>query len=118
MPDETGKIYRVEVTATAREAILQQARYIAIDQRSPQNAAEWLDRIWTLVDGLEYLPKRHVVAQGYEQLPYVVRRVLVDNHFILFTIDDTKAIVYIVGLRHGASLADPAALPTAISDPR
>ena len=36
MPDEGDKKYTVMITATAREAIREQVRYIAIDQRAPR----------------------------------------------------------------------------------
>lgn len=107
MADESDKVYKVIITATARQAIGEQVRTIAIDQQSPQNAAEWLDRVWTCIDGLEFLPKRYPKAQGYDQLPYVMQRVILDNHQIFFTVDDPSATVYVVGLRHGARLPGP-----------
>jgi plasmid stabilization system protein ParE len=111
MTDEVDKKYTVTVTATAREAIREQVRYIAIDQRAPQNAAEWLGRVWSCIDQLEFLPRRFAAADGYDHLPYVVRRVVLDNHLILFTIDDACDTVYIVGLRHGARLPRSSDIP-------
>ncbi len=101
----------ITLPATAREAIREQVRFIAVDQQSPQNAAEWLDRVWTCIDGLEFLPKRHLKAEGYDHLPYVVQRAILDNHLILFTVDEANATVYVVGLRHGARLPRPDELP-------
>jgi len=109
--DESDKLYRVKTTATARDAIREQVRHIVVEQRSPQNAAEWLDRIWSSVDGLEHLPFAYPQAEGYSHLPYVVRRVILDNHSILFTVDEANAIVYVVGLTHAARLARPRDLP-------
>jgi plasmid stabilization system protein ParE len=115
MPDETDKLYAVLVTATAQAAIREQVHYIAVDQQSPQNAAEWLDRVWTCIDDLEFLPLRYPIAEGYERLPYVVRRALLDRHLILFTVDEAALRVYVVGFRHSARLPRRRDLP---SDPR
>lgn len=115
MADEVDKIYTVITTATLREAIQEQVRYIAVDQQSPQNTGEWLDRVWTHIDGLEFLPQRNVKADGYDHLPLTVRRIILDNHLILYTVDENSATVYIVGIRHGASLPRPCDLQV---DPR
>ena len=111
MQDETDKHYAVIMTATAKAAIREQVRFIAVEQQSPQNAAEWLGRVWSCVDGLEFLPKRFPPAEGYQRLPYVVRRIVLDSHLILFTIDEANTTVYVVGLRHGAKLPRPRELP-------
>lgn len=115
MPTESEKKYAVVTTATAKAAIREQVRHFAEEQQAPQNAAEWLGRVWTSIDGLEFMPLRFPPAEGYERLPYVVRRVVLDNHLILFTVDEANATVYVVGLRHGARLPRPRELPT---DPR
>lgn len=111
MPDESAKRYVVIATSTALTAIRDQVHHIAVEQRSPQNATEWLDRIWTSIDELELLPTRFPEAEGYSHLPYIVRRIVVDNHLILFTVDHPNATVYVVGLRHGASLPRLSDLP-------
>lgn len=111
MQDETGKHYTVIITATAKTAIHEQVRYIAVEQQAPQNAAKWLDRVWTCIDGLEFMPLRHGKAEGYDRLPYVVRRAILDDYLILFTVDEINATVYVVGLRHGARLPRPGELP-------
>lgn len=115
MVDEADKHYSVLVTATAREVITEQVRFLAIDRQSPQNAIQWLDRVWTNIDGLEFLPLRHAIAEGYDRLPYLVRRIMLDNYLILFAVDEGNATVYVVGLRHGARLPEPSDLP---SNPR
>lgn len=111
MPDGIDRIYTVTTTATARESIREQVRYIAVEQQAPQNAAEWLDRVWSCIDALQFMPLRHLKAEGYDHLPYVVRRAILDNHLILFTVDEANRTVYVVGLRHGARLPRPDKLP-------
>lgn len=115
MSYESEKKYAVITTATAKGAIREQVRYIVEEQKAPQNAAEWLDRVWTSIDALEFMPLRFPQAEGYEHLSYVIRRVVLDNHLILFTVDEINTTVYVVGLRHGAKVPRPYDLPT---DPR
>jgi plasmid stabilization system protein ParE len=88
MTDEVDKIYVVRTTARAHAAIREQMRYITVDQNSPQNAAAWVDRVWTSIDRLQKLPRRHPLAAGYEQISYVVRRMVLGKHLILFTVDE------------------------------
>lgn len=57
----------VITTAIANAAIRGQVRYIVEEQQAPQNAAEWLDRVWTTIDGLEVMPLRFPQAEGYRQ---------------------------------------------------
>lgn len=110
--EESEKKYDVITTDTAKAAIGEQVRYIKDEQQAPQNAATWLGRVWTAIDGLELMPMRHSVAEGYDHLPYVVRRVLVDRHLVLFTVDEAAKVVYVIGLRHGSSRPQRADLPT------
>lgn len=115
MKEETDKHYTVVTTATAKAAIREQVRHIAEDQQSPQNAAEWLDRVWACIDELGFLPLRYPIAEGYERLPYEIRRALIGQHLLLFTVDRKNLLVHVVGLRHSARLPRERDVP---SDPQ
>jgi hypothetical protein len=103
--------YSVEISDAAFEAIGAQARYIAIDCKAPLNAQFWLERVWDVIDGLEQMPGRHALAPEDAYKPYEVRRALVGNYSILFTIDEGAGKVWIIGLRHGSRLPRPEELP-------
>ena len=103
--------YVVEITGTAFVAIRNQARHIAIECQSPENAKRWLERVWDAVDSLEQFPRRAAKAQEDEFVSYEVRQLVVGSHLILFTIDDDHRKVWIVGLRHGHRLPRPQDLP-------
>jgi toxin ParE1/3/4 len=103
--------YAVEITDTAFELIRAQARYIAIDCQPPLNASRWLERVWDAIDGLEEMPNRHTLAPENDYKPYEVRRALIGDYFILFTIDESAAKVRVIGFRHGSRLPRPDDLP-------
>ena len=105
--------YAVEITDTAFELIRAQARYIAVDCQAPLNAARWLEQVWDVIDGLEQLPTRHNLAAEDAFKSYEVRRALVGDYLILFTVDESARRVWVIGFRHGARLPRPEELPDA-----
>jgi plasmid stabilization system protein ParE len=105
--------YQVEVTDAAFDAIREQARYIAVECQAPINAARWLEQVWDVIDGLETMPERHARAAEDAFKPYEVRRALVGQYLILFTIDETQHKVSVIGFRHGSRMPRPDDLPDA-----
>jgi len=103
--------YTVQITDAAYAAIADQARYIAVTCRAPLNAQRWLQKIWDAIDGLEQFPHRHALAAENEFKRYEVRRALVGDYLILFTIDDEGKNVWIIGFRQGSRLPRPDDLP-------
>src|SRR5882724_9673092 len=103
--------YSVEMTEVAYEAIRAHARYIAIECQSPLNASRWLDDVWNVIDGLEHMPARHILAPENDFKLYEVRRALVGSHLMLFTIDESAHKVWVIGFRHGSRLPRPDELP-------
>lgn len=103
--------YVVEITDAAFELVRQQARYIAIDCNAPLNASRWLEQVWDVIDGLETMPNRHMLAPEDAFKSYEVRRAIVGDYFILFTIDAGAQRVWVIGFRHGGRLPLPEDLP-------
>ena len=103
--------YEVALTEAALAAIRAQARYIAIEAEAPGNAARWLQRILDSVDSLEQWPRRAAKAEEDAFVEFEVRRLVVDSHLLLFTVDDEHRKVWIIGLRHGHRLPRPDDLP-------
>jgi plasmid stabilization system protein ParE len=103
--------YRVEMTEAALDAIEEQARYIAVDRKSPLNAGKWLEKLWDTVDSLEFMPRRCPLAEEDAYRTYEVRRARVGDYLILFTIDEPAKTVWIIGFRHGGRLPRPRDLP-------
>ena len=93
--------YVVEVTETALAAIAMHARYIAVDAAAEGNAARWLNQLWDAIDSLERAPHRASLAEENDYVDIEVRRLIVGSHLVLFTVDDARRRVIIVGVRHG-----------------
>ncbi len=85
--------------------------YIAIDRQAPLNASRWLEQVWDAIDGLEEMPNRHNLAPENDYKPYEVRRALVGDYLVLFTIDNSAGKVWVIGFRHGSRLPRPDELP-------
>lgn len=116
MSDSTIQLYRVQVIPAAIAAIENQFLYIRDIQLSPLEAARWLSRVWTAIDGLQYMPTRFGFAPENDLRPFEVRRVVLGNHLIIFTINESEKTVYVMNLRHGAMLPRPDELPDAPQD--
>lgn len=92
-------------------AITAQARYIAVETEAPRIAQLWLARIWDAVDSLEQWPLRTSKAKEDDYVGYEVRQLVVGNHLLLFTVEEERRTVWIIGLRHGKRLPRPGDLP-------
>ncbi|HZL35163.1 MAG TPA: type II toxin-antitoxin system RelE/ParE family toxin [Tepidisphaeraceae bacterium] len=103
--------YAVEITDVAFEAILGQARYIAVDRQAPLNARRWIEQVWDVIDDLEHMPARHNLAPEDAFKTYEVRRAVIGDYFILFTIDEDACKVWVIGARHGSRRPRPEDLP-------
>ena len=105
--------YNVDITDAAFALIREAAHYIAIDAAAPLNAGRWLEQVWDAIDGLEAMPSRCVLAAESAYKTYEVRRQLVGNYLILFTIDEAAHQVWVIGFRHGSRQPRPEELPDA-----
>jgi len=103
--------YRVLITAPARAKILEQGRYIAVDRQAPLNAARWLERVFDAADTLADFPRRCALAPENDFRDYEIRRLLVGDYFLLFTIVEEDQTVWVIGFRHGSRLPRANELP-------
>lgn len=103
--------YRVLITPSARAAMLEQARYIAVDCQAPENAAHWLERVFDAAETLAELPGRCMVAPEDAFRDYEIRRLLIGSYLMLFTIVEEEKTVWVIGFRHGRRLPRPEELP-------
>lgn len=91
--------YRVKITAEAKAAILEQARYIANVQHAPLNAARWLSEVYKAADSLEDWPRRCRRAPEDAFRDFEIRKRVVKGFTLLFTIVEETQTVWIIGAR-------------------
>ena len=108
--------YRVIITPPAQAQILEQGRYIAVDRQAPLNAARWLERVFDAADTLAEFPSRCTLAPENAFRDYEIRRLLIGDYFLLFTIVEKDQTVWVIGFRHGSRLPRPQDLPRTAPD--
>jgi plasmid stabilization system protein ParE len=105
------KKYAVVIPEHVAAKLREQARYIAVDGKSPLNAARWLERVLDAADSLSTAPRRCPKAIESAFRPYDIRSLNIDGYLILFTIDEDARTVLIVNVRHGRQLPQTDELP-------
>lgn len=103
--------YRVLITESARSQVITQAPYIAEISQSLAIAQRWLQKVYDAADTLARFPHRCALAQENDFRDYEIRRLLVDDYLLLFTILEKQRNVVVIGFRHGSRLPQPAELP-------
>jgi len=92
--------YRIVVTDSAVQLIREQATYIALHEKMPQRAAEWLASVIDAADSLATRPRRFGLAEENGLRPYEVRRIMVGGCLLLFSVADESRTVFVIGFRH------------------
>jgi len=103
--------YTVKLSATVVDQITDYALFIAKQRRAPEIAQRWLERVYDAIDTLDRMPHRCALAPENAHRPYEIRRLLIGQYLALFTIDEEKRAVHVIGFRHGYRLPRPADLP-------
>ena len=116
MTQESDKTYTVQITATAERGFVDHALFIAEQERDAEPGRAWLARARAAAHTLGRLPRRWRVAEGYERVGYEVRRLILRNHLILFTVDEAAGTVYVVGVIRGSRRPRPGDLPPSPAD--
>lgn len=96
--------YTPFVDQVAETAIDAYIRYLAIDQQAPEAASKMLGLIWEAVNSLETFPHRCPLAPENEFSTRTIRVIRVKSVLLLFSVNDEKSRVDVVGFRHGRQL--------------
>lgn len=102
---------RVLVTPEALEQMFECARFIAVERQSPDTAAAWLERVLASTDELSEFPHRGPVCPESSQLGYELRRLILGNYAMFYTVDAPSGVVWVVGFRHAARRLTPDDFP-------
>lgn len=85
--------YKVEITREALHDMEDIYNYIAIDLLSPENAMGQYNRIAGEILTLDTFPERFRIMESEPEKRMELRRMLVDNYSVFYTIRDDKVIV-------------------------
>ena len=96
-------IYEVIVTPEAQEGIRASFQYI--HERSPLNAARWLQGLYDRIDTLERSPARCGTARERKYFEEDLRQLLFKSHRIIFRINVSQKAVYVLYVRHAKQQA-------------
>ncbi len=85
--------YKVEITKEALQDMEDIHNYIAIDLLSPENAIGQYNRIADEILKLDAFPERFRIMDSEPEKKMELRRMLVDNYSVFYTIRDERVIV-------------------------
>ena len=85
--------YKVEITKEALQDMQDIYDYIAIELLSPENAMGQYNRIADEILTLDIFPQRYRIMDSEPAKQMELRRMLVDNYSVFYTIRDDKVIV-------------------------
>ncbi len=87
------KQYKVEITREALQDMENIYNYIAVDLLSPENAMGQYNRIADEILTLDSFPERFRIMESEPEKKMGLRRMLVDNYSVFYTICEDKVIV-------------------------
>ena len=85
--------YKVEITREALQDMEDIYNYITIDLLSPENAIGQYNRIANEILTLDTFPERFKIMESEPEKRMELRRMLVDNYLVFYTIRGDKVIV-------------------------
>ena len=85
--------YKVEITKEALQDMEDIYNYIALELLSPENAMGQYNRIADEILTLDTFPQRYRIMDSEPEKQMGLRRVLVDNYSVFYTIRGNKVIV-------------------------
>ncbi len=95
--------FKVVVTPEAQTGIRLSFRYI--HERSPQNAARWLQGLYGAIDSLERFPDRCAYAREREYMEEDLRQFIYESHRLVFRVDHPRKTVFVLFFRHAGQRA-------------
>ena len=85
--------YKVEITKEALQDMEDMYNYIALELLSPENAMGQYNRIADEILTLDTFPQRYRIMDSEPEKQMELRRMIVDNYSVFYTICADKVIV-------------------------
>lgn len=94
-------MYNIEILQSASDNIDDIGRYIAAELKNKTAAERLTDKIYSAIETLATFPYAHTVhqtPQNEEPLKYEYHKILVDNYFIFYRVDETLSCVIVTAV--------------------
>jgi toxin ParE1/3/4 len=88
--------YTVEVTDSAQSDIKEIVSYLSLELKNPLSAKRILSKFRENILSLEEMPKRQNLVKDEVLSNRGIRKLLVDNYFIFYIVDDSKHKVTVI----------------------
>lgn len=88
--------YRIEITAKAKRDMKEVHAYISGKLKVPNTANRLLDKIETEILTLKNMPLRHAIERDEQLKLRHLRKLIVDNYLIFYTVSEKAEAVFIV----------------------
>ena len=85
--------YKVEITKEALQDMEDMYNYIALELLSPENAMGQYNRIADEILTLDTFPQRYRIMDSEPEKQMELRRMIVDNYSVFYTIHADKVII-------------------------
>lgn len=99
---EASLVYRVQITEPAKTDASYYAAYIRAENKSDESARRWLDGLEEALMGLTHFPNPFPVIPEAEELGSPYRALIYLSHRVVFSVDDSIALVVIHRIYHSA----------------
>ena len=94
-------MYRIEILQSASDNIDDIGRYIAAELKNKTAAERLTDKIYSTIKTLAEFPYAHPVhqtPQNEEPLKYEYSKILYDNYFIFYRVDETRSLIIVASV--------------------
>ena len=88
--------YKIEMTTDAENDLKAIFRYVTEILLEPNIARKIYNSIYKKIFALEYMAKRHKVISEISYKPYGIRRIVVSNYSIIYTVNEESQIVMVL----------------------
>lgn len=92
--------YKVKINPKAIRELDSIYEYIAKEKLSPENAKGQVGRIKKAILNLDTFPQSHQERNEGRYAEKDYRQLLIDNYIVIFRIDETSKIVYVVTVQY------------------
>ncbi len=94
-------MYRIEILQSASDNIDDIGRYIAAELKNKTAAERLTEKIYSAIEPLAAFPYAHPVhqtPQNEEPLKHEYRKILVDNYFVFYHVDEAQSLVIVTAV--------------------